>query len=100
MTYNLTSINASGGFLTFTQGVNTVLLGGWLGTMVLIGIAAVAFMSTIFTTNDPKKAMIVTSFSCFALSLPLRGLDLVSNLAIYVSMIALALTLAATRNKD
>ena len=61
MVYNLTAINGSGGFLTFTQGVNDVLLNGLLGAMILIGICVVIFTSTIFTTNDPKKAMIVTT---------------------------------------
>jgi len=100
MTYNLTSINSSGGIVSFTQGVNTVLLDGWMGAMLLIGICLIVFTSTIFTTNDPKKAMIVTSFAGFSLSLPLVGLGLLSNLGIYISLILLALTLAGTRNKD
>ena len=100
MVYNMSSINSSGGMVTFIQGINSVLLNGWMGAMLLIGICVVLFTSTIFTTNDPKKAMIVTSFGAFSLSLPLVGLGLLSSLGIYLSLVLLAITLAATRNKD
>jgi len=98
--FNLTSINSSGGILTFTQGVNDVLLGGWMGAMLLIGITIIVFTSVMFTTNDPKKAMIVASFGAFSLSIPLVALGLLHNLGIYISLVLLGLTLAASRNKD
>ena len=96
--YNLTGIsgNMSGnntGLLVFTQGVNDVLLGGWLGALLLIGIFAVIYMSTMFTTNSTQQALIVSSFICFSLSIPLVALDLLTPLGMWICLFILIATL-------
>jgi hypothetical protein len=102
MTYNLTSIMAGNetGMLTFTQGVNDVLLGGWLGTLFLIGLAFILFISFMLTTQSVKKSIGATSFICFSLSLTLTGLGLLPPLGIFLTLIISALTIATTWGSD
>ena len=92
--YNLTGIstNMTGndtGLLVLAQGVNDILLGGWMGALILIGIFAIIFMSTMFTTNNNNQAFITAAFVCFALSLPLNALNLLSSLGIWISLFIL-----------
>ena len=101
--YNLTGIIGNGSnasMLTFTQGVNTYLLFGWLGALVLLGLSVVLFTSFMFTTNDVNKALIGTSFIAFVMSLSFRALDLLPNLGVFVCLIILALSLAITWRRD
>lgn len=97
MTYNLTSISANAtSYLDFTQGVNTVLLGGWLGNGLLIAIFVVLIMGFNFVTQDIRKSLIGSSFICFVTALSLRALDLVPNFAIWISLLVLAVSIAFT----
>jgi|ETNvirnome_2_300_1030623.scaffolds.fasta_scaffold00278_6 hypothetical protein len=99
MVYNLTQITAnSTGMLGFVQGVNEVLLFGWLGILLLIGIMVVMFTSFMFTTqNDVAKSLSATAYIGFILSLLLYAVDLITNpLAIFLTLIMSAATIAFT----
>ena len=98
MTYNLTGMASNVTSLsTFIQGVNTTLMGGWFGTIFLMGMFGVLFGSFMFTTSgDVAKSMSGSLFLCFVGAIFLRALDLVPNLAIYVTLIGLAVSLALT----
>ncbi len=101
MAYNLTGlVSNSTGMLGFTRGVSDILLFGWGGALILIGISAIIFTSVMFTSNDLNKALITTSFIAFSLSLPLRALGLLPNLGIFMSIIILAIVLAVTWRRD
>jgi len=97
VTYNLTSISENAtSFLEFTQGVNDVLLDGWFGVGILISIFVVLIIGFTFVTQDIRKSLIGSSFICFVTALSLRGLDLLPNLAIWISLLVLAVSIAFT----
>ncbi len=101
MMYNLTDIAVNTtGVLGFAQGVNTVLTDGWLFTLVLIGIAAITFMSFSYATNNTPKSLSATSFVCLSLCLLLRALELVGNITLLITIIIGAATVAVTFHKD
>ena len=97
MTYNLTNISYmanQSGILGVTQVVNDQLMMGWLGTMLLIAISVIILTSLIFSTNDIKRSISATSFISFALALFLRAINLIPDMAIYITLICCALSLA------
>lgn len=100
MVYNLTGImDNSTTVLGFVQGVNSSLMLGWFGTLLLIAIAVILFMSFIFSTQDTGKALAATSFISFALAILLRAINLVPDLVIYITLVLTAITLAFTWKK-
>lgn len=97
MTYNLTAIgDNTTGILTFTQSVNTILLDGFLGILFLIGVSVVILMAFVHVTSDIKRSIVATSFISFTLALLLRAVNLVPDLAIFVTLIIAAGMIAIT----
>ncbi len=95
MPYNLSNLSSNvTGVLSLTQNVNDTLTFGWLGSLFLIGIAVVLLTSFLYVTNDVKRSMAATAFISFALSLFLKAVDLVPDLAIYITLICAAAALA------
>jgi len=93
--YNLTMIaNNTTGIFSFVQGVNDVLMFGWLGIMMLIVITIVAFMSFMVSTNDVRKSIIASTFIAFGMSLFLKALGMIPNRAIFVCLILAAISVA------
>ena len=89
--YNLSAIGENiSGILGFIQGVNNVLMQGWLGVIFLIVITFVCFTSFMVTTNDVRKSIIGSSFISFGLCLFLKAMGLVPNLAIFISLVVAA----------
>lgn len=93
MPYNLTKIFAGNdtNILTFTQGVNTELMSGFLGATFLIGFAIVLFTSYMFTTRDFAISYLGTSFICFILSLSLVAMSLLNPIALYITFVTTGL---------
>lgn len=97
MTYNLTNVATnSTGVLQMAQVVNEVLMFGWLGTLFLIAIFLITYMSFYFATQDVKKAITGSCFISFGLSLSLRAMDLIPDLALYVTLVLSASAIAFT----
>ena len=95
MSWNLSYIASNTtGILSFIQGVNTVLMQGWLGVLLLIAITVICFMAFMVSTNDVRKSIIGSSFIAFGLSLFLKAMSLVPNLAIFICLIAAAASVA------
>lgn len=95
MPYNLLNAsNSTTGLLSLTQSVNDTLMFGWFGSLFLIGVSIVILTSFIFVTNDVKRSVAATSFISFGLALFLRALDLVPDLAIYITLVCAAAALA------
>lgn len=97
MVYNLTEIGTNTtGLLGFTQSVNTVLLDGYLGVLILLGVSTILFLSYMFRTGDVQKALGASSFIAFGLSILLGALGLLPNLAMLITLVISAATLALT----
>ena len=93
--YNLTMIagNATG-IVPIMQKVNTELMFGWFGWGTLITIGIILFMAFLVKNDDPKKAILAASYAVFIMSIFFRALDLVPDLAIFITLIISALATA------
>lgn len=88
MTYNLQGIvNNTTSILTFTQGVNDVLMFGWLGNLMLMGFALVIFSSYMFVTNDGPRSIIATSVICSIFAILLRAMSLVGDITVFIALV-------------
>ena len=97
MVYNLSNISQmanESGVLGVVQVVNNSLMFGWLGSLFLIAVSIVILTSLIFSTNDVKRSIAATSFISFALALFLRAISLIPDMAIYITLICCAASLA------
>jgi len=92
--YNLTDIANVTGVLEFVQNVNTGLMNDLLGVFILLSVGIVLIMGFHWSTRDIKGSILATSFICFVLSLILRALDLIPNLALLACLIICAVAIA------
>lgn len=102
MVYNLSIIaDNSTSLLGFTQGVNNVLLDGWLGVLILVGLTLVFFTSYVFVTknDDFIKAASGALFMSFLFSILLWAMGLLSTFIVLVVLILFSGTLPF-RNKS
>ena len=103
MVYNISNISYmanQSGVLGVVQVVNNDLMAGWLGSLFLIGLAVVILTSFIYSTGDVKRSIAATSFISFALALFMRAMSLIPDLAIYITLICCAASLAFSWNRD
>lgn len=97
MTYNLTAIGENTtGLVTFAQGINNVLMDGWLGVLLMLVIAFVTYGSFLFNSGDAKKAMAAMAFIVWSSALFLRALGLINTLALFLSLVGSAIAVALT----
>ena len=98
MVYNLSNITTgtSHGILGFTQGVSNTLVGGWLGVMILMMLGTIFFMHFMYRMNDAGRALGATAFLCFGLSILLRAINLLPDLAMYICLLLTAGIIAFT----
>lgn len=96
--YNLTNVTSgtSHGILGFTQGINSVLLGGYLGILILIMLGTIFFMHFMYRMNDVGRALGATAFLCFGLSILLRAVNLIPDMAMFICLITTAVVIAFT----
>ena len=95
MVYNLTDIAANGTSLVgLIQAVNTDLTFGWFGTLLLMGLVAVAFMSFMWGTQDSAKSISASAMIAFGLAVLLRAMSLISDLTLFITLIASAASIA------
>jgi uncharacterized membrane protein len=94
MVYNVTLVANSSGVLDFVQNVNTHIMDGWFGTLIMIAFFVIMFGSIMFKTNNARQAFAASSFICFGLSLFLLGLGLIPNLVLFVSLMMAAFAIA------
>ena len=95
--YNLTNISATGsGLLGMTQGVNDTLVSGWLGTLILFALGMVFFMHFMYRTNDGARSLGASAFLCFGLSILLRAVNLIPDMAMFICLTVCAIVIAFT----
>ena len=98
MVYNLTNITNtdSHGILGLAQGVNHTLVGGYLGILILIMLGSVFFMHFMYRTNDTARSLGAAAFLCFGLSILLRAVNLIPDMAMFICLITTAIVMALT----
>ena len=94
--YNLSSISNVTDILSFTQNVNTQLMDGWFGSLLLISICVIVFISFYFSTREIKTSILATSFISFGLSILLRAVELVPNKVLFITLIGAGISIAFT----
>lgn len=78
MWYNLTSINATT-MLSFTQGINETLMFDWFGTLILMVLWFVSFISMNYFWDDTKINFTASSFFVAIISMIFVILNLTFN---------------------
>lgn len=99
MSYNITVVGNSSGFLEVVQNLNTELMFGWFGVLMLIAIGGILFIAFVTTTNSTRKSFAATAFICFALSIILRAVELVPDKALLFTLIFAAIGVAVSRKE-
>lgn len=98
--YNLTLMGNSTGYVTLMQQVNTTLMDGYFGIFILVTLFIMTTMGFLQATGSFSKAITASSFIAFTLSILLRAMDLVPDIAVYVTLGLTAITVAASFRSD
>lgn len=93
MTYNLTMVANNSGPVSFLQSVNSEIMLGMYGVLILFVLGTIMFISFIAATNNVNKSFAATSFILFGLSVILKALLLVPDLALFVTLIMAAVSI-------
>jgi len=95
MTYNLSAISSNTtGIASLAQGVNDELMFGWFGVILLVSITTIIYMGLQSTTGDASKAFPATAFICSGIAILLRLLNLLPDLALFITFVLCAGTIA------
>lgn len=90
--YNLTAVASNTtGLHSFWVGLNTYVLDGYWGSMLLLGILGILFMSLYFSTRNFGNSMVSTLFVSIILSIILYTLNLMSFYFVFVSIMGCAI---------
>lgn len=92
--YNLTAIGNFNNTLQFTQNVNTYLMDGWFGILMLGTIGIIMFMAFTYSTKNPIKSFVAASFISFIMAVMLYAVSLVPIMAIWVTLIGTGIGVA------
>lgn len=91
MTYNLSAIsNNASNVLDIASGVNETLTGGWLFSLIIMGVCVVIFLAALQSTGSPRAGLVAASFIGTLLSLLLVAVGLTTNLVLFICIIVLA----------
>ena len=92
----LGEIANSTSFIQFMQGVNTHLMDGWYGILILIATMAILFIAFVQGNNNPRESFAATLVLGFLISILMRSMNLIPTLALALCFIgaALAVTFA------
>lgn len=86
--------NNSTSILGLMQVVNTILAEGYLGIIIMIIVFAACFFNLMFTTNDIRRALMPSTIITFVVALMLRAGDLIPDIALYVALVSMAVTVS------
>lgn len=91
MPFNFTAIGENSTTVVgHVQTLNTVLVEGLLGIILLIGISVIIFIAFSSRTGDTSRSLAGTAFITFIVALMFRAISLIPNLALFVCLIFLA----------
>ena len=88
MSYNLTLVANSSGYVEFFQLVNSELMRNTYGILILLVVSVIVLIAFLQKTNNTAKAMAATSFIAFLISLLLAGIDMIPDIFV-VGMLVL-----------
>jgi hypothetical protein len=94
--YNLSHVTNATTMLGFMQNTNMVVMGGWLGTIILIAIIPILFGAALKATNDTARSITFTAFATFILAMLLAAIGLLGTVTLFIFVIGSALSVAMT----
>jgi len=97
--HNLTLMGNSSGIVELMQSVNSNLMQDTFGILLLTAFFLILLLTFVSTTNNGGKSFIAASFATFLISIPLRILGLIPDLALYgvLAIAAFAVAIVKTR---
>jgi len=98
--YNLTMMSNNTGIVNLAQTINTHIMHGGLGLLLLITVFIICVFIFMGTTQHAGKSFAGASFVVAILSILLRALDLVADLVMFSSFALLALIVAFLKQRD
>ncbi len=98
--HNLSLMGNSSGIVELTQLVNTNLMDGYFGTLILIAVFIISFMAITASTGSSTRAFATSSFITFLITIPLRGMELIENNIIYVALAMVLFSIAFLMQRD
>jgi len=98
--HNLTALGNSTGIVGLTLSVNEILMKDMFGVMLLVTIFVITLLGFMVGTNNPSKAFVASAFICFVMSMLLRVVGLVPDLAMYGSLAVAAFSVAFIKSRE
>lgn len=98
--HNLTILSNSTGIIGLTTAVNEVFMKNLFGIFVLVTIFILTMLGFMLSTNNAGKSFAASAFICFGLSIFLRVLGWVPDLAMYGSLAIAAFSIAFIKSKE
>lgn len=92
--YNVSSLAGQTSLVGLAQGANNIV-GGWLGTLFLLGMYAVWFGAAMYKTNDTAKSFLYAGAVTMVTGIMLAALGLVGEVTVFIIVIGCALSMAA-----
>jgi len=97
MSYNLSAISTNTtGIASLAQGINEVLMFGYLGVIILLAITMITFIGFQATTGDVSKSFAATAWLSMGFAMLLRFMDLLPDLALFIAIVLSAGTIAVS----
>ena len=84
--HNLTTLGNVSGIVELTQLVNVNLMHSFFGILILISVFLITLFAFLQSTGHGLKSFTASFFIVFMISMLLRTLDLVPDLAVYASL--------------
>ena len=82
--YNLTHVAKANTTVEFIRRANDELMYGWYGVGLLVSLGVILFLGFLSQTGDARKSLAGTSFICMILSIVMKTMYLVPDLAVFV----------------
>jgi len=98
--YNLTMMSNNTGIVNLAQTINTHIMHGTLGLMILISVFVICVFTFMAATKHGGKSFAGASFVVAILSIILRALDLVADLVMFSSFALVVLIVAFMKQRD
>ncbi len=93
-TYNVTAIAKVNSTMEFLQNVNTDIMNGFFGNMIIMMIAIITYMAFVRATNQPVQAFAGAGFVSFTFALLFYMMNMASVWAVWVSLAVTAISVA------
>jgi hypothetical protein len=93
--YNMSLVSNNTGFITIMQKVNSELMLGHFGNMILISLGAILFMAFLYSTRSPAKSFAAMSYILFVSVAFMRVLELVGDEAVWLILVIAAISTAS-----